>query len=54
MSAAAPDRIEIDNAQDITDAADCWADEYGTAEAIQRLWIALGHLKRRQAREDNR
>lgn len=54
MSVTDTDHIEIDNAEALTDAADCWADKYGTEEAIQRLWIALGHLKRRQVREESR
>lgn len=53
MSAAPSEPVEIEDFESVEDAADIWADEYGTEEAIQRLWKAVGYLKRRKAREDS-
>lgn len=53
MSVAQTEPVDLDDTESIEDAADLWADEYGTEEAIQRLWTAVGYLKRRQAREEN-
>lgn len=53
MTAAESEPVEIDDADAITEHADQAADRHGIDVAVQRYWIALGHLKRRQARESD-
>ena len=53
MTAAESEPIEIEDEDALTDLADQAAERHGIDVAIQRYWTALGHLKRRQAREDD-